>query len=39
MFEDGLSFSNIANKHVEVEGTIINNTNVALEIEPWESDD
>lgn len=39
MFEDGLSFSNIANKHVEVEGTIINNTNVALEIEPRESDD
>ncbi|YCO01942.1 DUF5666 domain-containing protein [Vibrio sp. VNB-15] len=39
MFEDGLSFSNIANKRVEVEGTIINNTNVALEIEPWEADD
>ena len=39
MYEDGLSFSNIANKHVEVEGTIINNTNVALEIEPWEAED
>ncbi|MGR4991387.1 DUF5666 domain-containing protein [Vibrio rotiferianus] len=39
LFEDGLSFSNIENKRIEVEGTIINNANVALEVEPWEADD
>ncbi|MGR5132519.1 DUF5666 domain-containing protein [Vibrio alfacsensis] len=39
VFEDGLSFSNLQNKEVEVEGITINGQKVALEVEAWEAND
>ncbi|CAE6923279.1 hypothetical protein ACOMICROBIO_GDFFDHBD_02111 [Vibrio sp. B1REV9] len=39
VFEDNLSFNNLNNEKVEVEGITINGQKVALEVEAWEADD
>ncbi|MFN1620211.1 DUF5666 domain-containing protein [Vibrio rotiferianus] len=39
VFEDGLSFFNLSDKQVDVEGILVNRNKVALEVEAWEAED